>query len=54
MADQQNRGGKKVGTREPDNTDKQQKGRDSAERPAKGQPGGPKPSADKTRHEQHK
>jgi len=54
MADQRSRGGKKVGAQEPNNPDKQQKGRDQSERPSAGQPGGPKPNVNQTRREQHK
>jgi len=54
MADQRSRGGKKVGAQEPNNPDKQQKGRDQSQRPNAGQPGGPKPHTGQTRPEHHK
>jgi len=53
MADQRSQGGKK----EPNpagGTSEHQPAKDEAERPAKGQPGGPKPSAGKSRPENHK
>ena len=49
MADQQNRGGKKEGTRNPGNSDKHQTTGPKPDRPAEGQPGGPKPNAGQTR-----
>src|SRR4051794_22348410 len=56
MADQQSRGGKKVGTgSEEDSQRQQQLGKADApedahpQRPAEGQPGGPKPGQGKTR-----
>ena len=52
MSDQQNRGGKKEGNRNPQNSEKHQAVK--PDRPPKGQPGGPKPNAGKERPEHHK
>jgi len=57
MADQQNRGGKKEGGNNPPQSEKHQDtgphtGREgTTPRPGEGQPGGPKPSTGKTRHD---
>jgi len=49
MADQRSRGGKKEGTQNPQNSEKHQTVGEKPERPAEGQPGGPKPNAGQTR-----
>jgi len=60
MADQQNRGGKKVGDNAPAGQSEQHQtthppeAEKQGERPPAGQPGGPKPSAGKSRPEHHK
>ena len=54
MADQQSRGGKKAGGQDPQHSEKHVPAKDPAERPAPGQPGGPKPNAGQTRPEHGK
>jgi len=54
MADQQTRGGKKVGQRDPANSEQRQSPKPESERPAQGKQGGPKPNAGKSRPEHHK
>ena len=52
MADQTSRGGKKVGTGRPEDSEKHQGVRTeegASQRPAEGQPGGPKPDQGQTR-----
>ena len=49
MADQQSRGGKKVGTGKQEDSQKHQGVNTTKPRPAEGQPGGPKPNSGKTR-----
>src|SRR5205807_1141504 len=53
MADQQSRGGKKEGTRNPEATEKHQT-TGTAGRPAPGQPGGPKPNTGQSRPQEEK
>lgn len=52
MADQQNRGGKKAGTKAPEHSEKHRS--TASRRPAAGKPGGPKPSRGSSRPEHHK
>ena len=62
MADQQSRGGKEEGKNAPSpgqseqhqTTHEHDGQQEFAQRPAEGQPGGPKPSAGKSRPEHHK
>lgn len=59
MADQRSRGGKKLGRDAPPGRTEQHEAThlpeaERAVRPPKGEPGGPKPSAGKTRPEHHK
>lgn len=51
MADQQNRGGQKVGQRDPHAPDAHRTQGEKPERPAEGQPGGPKQNQGGTRSE---
>ena len=54
MADQTNRGGKKAGPNDAQHREQHQTQTPAENRPAKGEPGGPKPNAGESRPEHHK